>query len=42
VDQFPQTATGKIQKFILRERVEKGELVPIGVERAPEGVTLRP
>ncbi len=27
VDQFPTTATGKIQKFVLRERVEKGELV---------------
>src|SRR5258706_11389513 len=26
VDQYPQTATGKIQKFLLRESVEKGEL----------------
>ena len=34
VDQFPQTATGKIQKFVLRESVEKGELVLISVEKA--------
>ncbi len=34
VDQFPLTATGKIQKFVLRESVEKGELVPISVEKA--------
>jgi fatty-acyl-CoA synthase len=39
VDQFPLTATGKIQKFVLRERVGKGELVPIRVERATEGIS---
>jgi len=39
VDQFPTTGTGKIQKFVLRERVEKGELVPIRVERATEGIS---
>jgi fatty-acyl-CoA synthase len=33
VDQYPLTATGKIQKFVLREHVEQGELVPIKVEK---------
>jgi fatty-acyl-CoA synthase len=37
VDQYPQTATGKIQKFVLRESVEKGELMPISVEKARGG-----
>jgi fatty-acyl-CoA synthase len=40
VDQYPLTATGKIQKFVLRERVEQGELVPIRVERATEAIAL--
>ena len=39
VDQYPLTATGKIQKFVLRERVEKGELVPGSVEKARGGIS---
>lgn len=39
VDQYPLTATGKIQKFVLRERVEKGELVPSSVEKARGGIS---
>ncbi len=37
VDQYPLTATGKIQKFVLQESVKKGKLVPISVEKARKG-----
>jgi acyl-CoA synthetase (AMP-forming)/AMP-acid ligase II len=29
VDELPSTASGKVQKFVLRERLDKHELVPI-------------
>jgi fatty-acyl-CoA synthase len=28
VDEFPLTPSGKIQKYVLREQLEKGELTP--------------
>ena len=28
VDEFPLTGSGKVQKFVLRERWEKGEFAP--------------
>lgn len=33
VDEYPTTATGKIQKFVLQESIEKGELAPSVVEK---------
>ena len=34
VDEFPTTATGKIQKFLLREDVEKSKLTPFSAENS--------
>lgn len=39
VDQFPLTATGKIQKFLLRKSVEQGELLPISADKTREGIS---
>jgi fatty-acyl-CoA synthase len=34
VDDFPLTASGKIQKFVLRDRFVSGELIPRAVPTA--------
>ena len=41
VDQYPTTATAKIQKFVLRERIET-ELRELGITEAPKVASRRP
>jgi fatty-acyl-CoA synthase len=42
VDALPATPTGKIQKFVLRDRIEGGELAPTPLAVGPEGRTSVP
>jgi fatty-acyl-CoA synthase len=37
VDEFPLTGSGKIQKFVLRERWDKGEFAAVPSARSPDG-----